>query len=138
MDRLTPNRRSWNMSRIRGRDTAPERRVRSLLHRRGFRFALRRQDLPGKPDIVLPRCRTVIFVHGCFWHRHKGCKNAVMPKTRTAFWQRKLQGNVARDEANARRLDALGWHVIVVWECELSDEARLQGQLVRALAANAR
>jgi DNA mismatch endonuclease (patch repair protein) len=139
MDRLTPNRRSWNMSRIRGRDTAPEREVRSLLHRQGFRFTLRRQDLPGKPDIVLPRWRTVIFVHGCFWHRHPGCKNAVMPKTRTAFWQRKLQGNVARDEANARRLETAGWRVIVVWECELSDQAHLQDRLVSALEeANAR
>lgn len=138
MDRLTPNRRSWNMSRIRGRDTAPERRVRSLLHRQGFRFTLRRRGLPGKPDIVLPRWRTVIFVHGCFWHRHQGCKNAVIPKTRTAFWQRKLQGNVARDEANALRLEALGWNVIVVWECELSDETRLWKRLIGSLEGNGR
>lgn len=137
MDRLTPNRRSWNMSRIRGRDTAPERQVRSLLHRQGFRFTLRRKDLPGKPDIVLPRWRTVVFVHGCFWHRHEACKNAVMPKTRTAFWRQKLQGNVLRDESNAHRLEALGWHVITVWECELSDEDRLRERLVRAVEANA-
>lgn len=94
--------------------------------------------MPGKPDIVLPRWRTVIFVHGCFWHRHEGCKNAVMPKTRTAFWRQKLQGNVSRDEANARRLETLGWRVIVVWECELSDGARLQDRLVSLLEADAR
>ena len=138
MDRLTPHRRSWNMSRIRGRDTAPERRVRSLLHRQGFRFTLGRRGLPGKPDIVLPRWHTVVFVHGCFWHRHQGCRNAVMPKTRTAFWQRKLQGNITRDEANTRQLEALGWRVIVVWECELDDERALQDRLVSTLGANAR
>lgn len=126
------------MSRIRGRDTAPERQVRSLLHHQGFRFTLRRQDLPGKPDIVLPRWRTVVFVHGCFWHRHEGCINAVMPKTRTTFWQRKLRGNVIRDEANLHRLEALGWSVIIVWECELSDKERLLKRLVNAVEANAR
>lgn len=137
MDRLTPDQRSWNMSRIRGRDTHPERVVRSLLHRRGFRFVLGRRDLPGKPDIVLPRWRSVIFVHGCFWHRHRGCKNAVLPKTRPAFWSAKLAGNVARDAKNARRLTLLGWRVLVVWECELTDPARVCDRLVAALEDNA-
>src|SRR6266404_7469753 len=92
MDRLTAERRSWNMSRIRGRDTKPEREVRSLLHRLGFRFSLKRHDLPGRPDIVLSRYSTAIFVHGCFWHRHKNCRNSVVPKTRRAFWLAKLIG----------------------------------------------
>lgn len=137
MDRLSPERRSWNMGRIRGRDTAPERRVRSLLHRRGLRFALHRRDLPGRPDIVLPKWHAVIFVHGCFWHCHAACKDAVMPKTRPAFWQEKLQGNVLRDELNAARLRALGWRVLVVWECELRDERRLCDRLIGALETDA-
>lgn len=136
MDRLTPDRRSWNMSRIRGKDTAPERGVRSLLHRSGFRFSLRRTDLPGRPDIVLPRFRTVVFVHGCFWHRHRGCHDAVLPKTRPEFWTQKLTGNAVRDRRNARELKRLGWKVVVVWECELTDEATLQRRLRRALLCN--
>jgi DNA mismatch endonuclease Vsr len=95
MDRITPQCRSWNMSRIRSHDTIPEKRVRSLLHRHGFRFSLRRKDLPGKPDIVLPSRRAVVFVHGCFWHQHAGCQGASMPKTRRPFWEAKLKGNVA-------------------------------------------
>ena len=109
MDNLTPDRRSWNMSRIRGNDTGPERAVRSLLHRKGFRFSLRRTDLPGKPDIVLPRLQTVVFVHGCFWHRHPGCRNAVLPKTRAEFWLKKLSGNVDRDQRNKQELLKSGW-----------------------------
>jgi len=137
MDRLTPDRRRWNMSRIRGQNTAPERRVRSLLHHRGFRFSLRRKELPGKPDIVLPRFHTVVFVHGCFWHRHAGCRNAVVPKTRTEFWARKLSGNVERDHQNVEDLKQLGWKILVVWECELDDESALQKRLFRSLMANA-
>jgi DNA mismatch endonuclease, patch repair protein len=137
MDRLTPDQRSWNMSRIRGHDTRPERTVRSLLHCRGFRFALRRSDLPGKPDIVLPRWRSVIFVHGCFWHRHDGCKNSVLPKTRPAFWSAKLAGNVARDAENVRRLVMLGWRVLIVWECELTEPEQVCNRLVAALVNDA-
>ncbi len=132
-DRLTPERRSWNMSRIRGRDTLPERRVRSLLHRLGFRFSLRRKDLPGKPDIVLPARHAVVFVHGCFWHQHLGCRNATMPSTRRAFWEAKLQGNAARDSRIADALRSLGWRVMTVWECELADEDRVGRRLARAL-----
>ena len=117
-DRLTPEHRSWNMSRIRNRDTAPEKIVRSLLHRMGYRFRLHRRDLPGSPDIVLPKYRTVIFVHGCFWHRHKGCKFAYMPKSRPEFWQNKFDTNVERDRRVKRELKKLGWRVIVIWECE--------------------
>jgi DNA mismatch endonuclease (patch repair protein) len=85
----------------------------------GFRFRVNRKDLPGKPDIVLPKYRTVIFVHGCFWHRHKGCKRATMPSARRDFWSKKLRGNVVRDEHNCQELRRMGWHVVVVWECEV-------------------
>lgn len=122
------------MSRIRGRDTLPEKRVRSLLHRHGFRFSLRRKDLPGKPDIVLPARRAVVFVHGCFWHQHDGCRNATMPSTRRSFWEAKLKGNVARDGRNYEALRSLGWQVITVWECELTNEDRVARRLARELA----
>lgn len=134
MDRLTPERRSWNMSRIRGRDTEPERRVRSILHGLGYRFSLRRKGLPGKPDIALPARSTLVFVHGCFWHQHKGCANATRPKTHRSFWGAKLQRNVSRDAENVRELRKLGWRVITVWECELRDEEKLERRLSRYLA----
>jgi DNA mismatch endonuclease (patch repair protein) len=121
------------MSRIRGKDTAPERIVRSLLHRSGFRFSLRRMDLPGKPDIVLPRFHTIVFVHGCFWHRHEGCPNAVLPKTRADFWLEKLSGNVDRDQRIEDKLKKMGWRVLVVWECELANESALARRLCTAL-----
>jgi DNA mismatch endonuclease (patch repair protein) len=133
MDILSREKRSWNMSRIRGRDTTPEKRVRSLLHRLGYRFRLHRHDLPGKPDIVLPRFRTVIFVHGCFWHRHPRCRYAYVPKTRTEFWVGKFAANVRRDRQCQRTLRKLGWHVLVVWECQLRDEKKLVHRLVRFL-----
>lgn len=118
------------MSRIRGRNTGPELRLRSLLHRAGFRFRLHVRDLPGKPDIVLPKYHTAIFVHGCFWHRHAGCRNATMPSTRTEFWQDKFEGNVERDKRNRAALEAAGWTVITVWECDLkSDASRVAEQL---------
>lgn len=106
------------MSRIRGRDTAPEKQVRSALHRAGYRFRLHRRDLPGRPDVLLPKYRTVVFVHGCFWHRHKGCRHAYAPKSRVAFWQEKFRGNIERDRRNVRELRRLGWKVVTVWECE--------------------
>jgi len=138
MDRLTPQRRSWNMSRIRGSDTGPEKRVRSLLHRMGFRFSLRRRELPGRPDIVLTGRRIAVFVHGCFWHMHAGCCNAVIPKTRTEFWRSKLRGNVTRDRIAIRALRRLGWRVLVVWECELEKIDELGRKLQRAIAASAK
>lgn len=122
-DKITHERRSWNMSRIKGRDTTPELQLRSLLHRAGFRFRLYVRELPGKPDIVLPKYHTVIFVHGCFWHRHEGCRNATMPSTRTAFWKSKFDSNVSRDERNQNVLKAAGWTVFTVWECELKSDA---------------
>lgn len=133
MDRISTERRSWNMSRIRGTDTAPEKLVRSALHRLGFRFSLRRRDLPGKPDIVMPRHKTAIFVHGCFWHRHTGCRNSVLPKTRPDFWLTKLEGNVARDKRSAAALKQLGWRVMTVWECETDDATALSRRLLALL-----
>lgn len=130
-DMLTSERRSWNMSRIRGRNTGPELRLRSLLHRAGFRFRLHAKRLPGRPDVVLPKYRTAIFVHGCFWHRHPDCRNATMPSTRREFWQEKFDGNVTRDARNRAALEEAGWTVITVWECELMADAE---SVVRRLA----
>ena len=107
------------MGRIRSGNTKPELVLRSLLHRCGYRFRLRQRKLPGQPDIVLRKYRAAIFVHGCFWHRHPGCKQATMPKTRMEFWQAKFARNVDRDQRNREALAALGWRVVVVWECEL-------------------
>lgn len=133
MDSISKERRSWNMSRIGGRNTGPEKRVRSLLHRMGYRFSLRRKDLPGRPDIVLPRFAAVIFVHGCFWHRHRHCSNSVLPKTRPEFWNAKLTGNAKRDKRNISALKSLGWTPIVVWECELKNEAEVSRRLQKQL-----
>jgi DNA mismatch endonuclease (patch repair protein) len=109
------------MASIRARDTKPELQVRRYLHARGLRFRLVRKDLPGKPDLVLPRWQAAIFVHGCFWHGHAGCRYATVPKTRTVFWQSKIAANAARDARSVDALLALGWRVIVVWECALRD-----------------
>ena len=106
------------MRRVRGKNSTPERLVRSALHRAGFRFRLHDKRLPGRPDIVLPSRRAVVFVHGCFWHRHPGCRAASTPKTRTTFWQEKFDRNVQRDRRDQAALEASGWHVHVVWECE--------------------
>ena len=110
--------RSRIMRAVGRRDTRPELRVRRALHSMGYRFRLHRKDLPGTPDIVLPKYRTCIFVHGCFWHRHEGCKKATTPKSNESFWQEKFARNVLRDEENRRALEALGWNVVIVWECE--------------------
>ncbi len=134
MDNLTKERRSWNMSRIKGSNTGPERIVRSVLHSMGYRFRLQRKDLPGKPDITLTKYQTVVFVHGCFWHRHKGCKDATLPKTRRTFWRNKLEGNAARDRAKERALRILGWKVLVIWECETTKTEQLTKKLFRFLA----
>ncbi|HEV2417302.1 MAG TPA: DNA mismatch endonuclease Vsr [Terriglobia bacterium] len=133
MDTLTKERRSWNMSRIRGRDTHPEKIVRSILHRLGYRFRLNRRDLPGKPDIVLPKHHTVVMVHGCFWHRHPRCRLAYTPKSNKPFWIRKFDQNVARDRKIARALRRERWRVIVVWECQVDEPARLKTRLDRVI-----
>lgn len=134
MDIWSKAKRSEVMSHIRGKDTKPELVVRSLLHRAGLRFSLRRKDLPGRPDIVLPKYKAVVFVHGCFWHRHKGCRVATMPKSRKAFWLAKFRANVARDKRNLRDLERLGWTVLVVWGCEvLRDPQAVLAALLKGL-----
>lgn len=122
VDVHTPEQRSYNMSRIRGHNTQPEKILRSLLHRKGFRFRIHYSKLPGKPDIVLPKYRSVIFVHGCFWHHHPGCKYAYIPQTRTDFWSKKLGRNVERDKENISLLKKSDWHPIIAWECELKKD----------------
>jgi DNA mismatch endonuclease (patch repair protein) len=132
-DIMTPARRSEVMSRIRSRNTKPEKSVRSLVHLLGYRFRLHRRSLPGTPDLVFPGRHKVIFVHGCFWHAHKGCKYAVRPKTRAAFWTSKLNGNRERDKQAIKELHKMGWDTHVVWECELSDRRTLEKRLARYL-----
>lgn len=121
-DRISKEHRSWNMSRIRGADTGPELRLRSLLHQRGYRYRLHDPKLPGKPDLVFRRYRTVVFVHGCYWHRHEGCAKATTPKSRADFWHAKFNGTVERDQRKARELAEKGWRIITVWECELEKD----------------
>jgi DNA mismatch endonuclease (patch repair protein) len=136
VDRLNAARRSWNMSRIRGKHTGPEMRVRSALHRMGYRFRLHGKKLPGRPDIVLAKHRTVVFVHGCFWHRHRRCKNCTTPTNRRDFWVAKLEGNAARDALHVRALRKMGWRVIVVWECETEKRGfgeRLENRMAKKL-----
>jgi DNA mismatch endonuclease (patch repair protein) len=133
VDRIDKKRRSWNMGQIKGRDTAPEVQVRSILHGAGYRFRLHGKDLPGKPDIVLSKHRTVVFVHGCFWHRHRGCSNCSKPKSNVAFWEAKFFGNKKRDQQNIAKLQESGWHVIVVWECELVSPHTLRDRLISLL-----
>jgi DNA mismatch endonuclease (patch repair protein) len=133
-DRLSRERRSWNMSRIRNKNTGPERQVRSILHRLGCRFRLKSAGrLPGTPDVVLRRHQSVVLVHGCFWHRHTGCKEATTPKSNVDSWMDKFAKNVARDRRTNSALMRLGWRVIVVWECELAHPHRLRSRLARLL-----
>lgn len=129
MDKLSPERRSWNMSQIRDRDTKPEMVVRSLVHRMGYRFRLHRKELPGKPDLVFPSRKKIIFVHGCFWHQHPRCRFATRPATRREFWAKKLDGNSERDRRVQRELQRLGWGVLVVWECQTKNLVQLESRL---------
>lgn len=118
-DRISPTHRSWNMSRIRGKDTKPEMMLRSLMHREGFRFRLHDKNLPGKPDLVLPKHKTAIFVNGCYWHRHEGCPKATTPKTNAEIWEKKFKETITRDARKAAELTQRGWRVITIWECDL-------------------
>ncbi|HLJ54410.1 MAG TPA: very short patch repair endonuclease, partial [Chthonomonadaceae bacterium] len=118
-DNLDPGLRRYTMSRVRDRNTTTEMFVRSLLHRMGYRFRLHRRDLPGKPDIVLPKYKTAIFVHGCFWHQHPGCRKAVIPAANRAYWSAKLARNVARDARVRAELQLAGWKMVIVWGCEV-------------------
>ncbi|WP_163958405.1 very short patch repair endonuclease [Sphingomonas insulae] len=117
------------MAQVKGKDTKPEIAVRRALHSLGYRFRLHRGDLPGRPDIVMPKYKTAIFVHGCFWHRHSNCKKASMPKTRVDFWQDKFAANVSRDQRNEDALRTKGWNVVIVWECETRDTECLKTKL---------
>lgn len=123
MDRLTKEQRSRCMSRVRGKNTKPEILVRKGLYARGFRFRLCDGRLPGKPDVVLPKWGVVVMVNGCFWHGHKGCRLATRPKSNEEFWREKIERNIHRDEVTVAHLEALGWSVITVWECELGKNA---------------
>ncbi len=122
----TPKQRSYNMSCIHGKDTKPEEIVRKYLFSKGFRYRKNDARLPGKPDVVLPKYKTVIFINGCFWHKHDGCRYFSWPKNNAAFWKEKILGNVERDQKNQENLRNLGWRVLVVWECELKKESRMQ------------
>ena len=141
-DIVDGKRRSAMMARIRGRDTAPELAVRRIAHRMGLRFRLHRKDLPGRPDLVFPKHRLAVFVHGCFWHRHEGCRHASTPKSRVVFWTEKFAMNVARDSRQEAALKDLGWRVLVIWECETKCEAvverRLAGSVNPGVVGNER
>ena len=134
-DTLTPSERSARMALVRNKDTKPELKVRRLIHRMGYRYRLHGHALPGKPDLVFPGRRAVIFVHGCFWHRHPGCKFSYTPKSRIDFWLPKFEQNVARDRLVTRTLRKAGWRVVRIWECQLSrtEASRTLSRLKRAL-----
>src|SRR2546425_1298209 len=125
-DNLTPAQRRHNMSQIRSRDTRPEKTVRAMIHRMGYRYALHRRDLPGKPDIVLSSRKKVVFVHGCFWHLHRCRKGRVTPQANAEYWQSKRIGTVARDRSHVKKLRKDGWEVLTVWECETRKSERLE------------
>lgn len=133
MDIFDAGKRKQIMARVRSTDTKPELEVRRILHRLGYRFRLHKKDLPGTPDIVLSARRSVILVHGCFWHRHRRCRDASMPVTRPEFWKRKFAENTARDKRNSVAMTKLGWRVLVVWECELRNKTDLMEKLTNFL-----
>jgi DNA mismatch endonuclease (patch repair protein) len=135
MDSISQEKRGWVMSQVKGRDTGPEKAMRSLLHRMGYRFRLQRNDLPGKPDIVLPKYHAAIFVHGCYWHRHDCVNGRRLPKSRLDFWLPKLEGNRVRDLQKQALLRKQGWNVWVVWECMLRDRNVLE-EKIRAFLEN--
>ena len=122
MDSLTPEKRSWNMSRIKGKDTSIEVKVRKYLFSKGFRFRKNDKRYPGKPDIVLPKYKTVIFINGCFWHMHPGCKQGRLPKSNVEYWRKKLEKNVLNDKLHIQQIERMGWSSIVLWECELKKD----------------
>ena len=131
MDNKTPKQRSLNMSRIKRRNTKPELKVRKYLHAQGLRYRLNKPKLPGKPDIIFNKYKTVVFIDGCFWHRHKGCKYSYNPKTRVDFWQEKFEKNIIRAKTVNRELGKLSWKIIRIWECEIND--RLLNTIVKKI-----
>lgn len=136
MDTLSPIERSERMGRVRGKDTKPEMAVRRLVHGMGFRYRLHSGKLPGRPDLVFAGLKSVIFVHGCFWHRHPGCARCRMPKSRLEYWEPKLEENRNRDLRNQRKLRKEGWRVMVIWECQLADQDRVKGRILRYLGSS--
>lgn len=134
MDRLTPERRSENMRRIRSYGMQPELSVRQLVHAMGYRYRLHRKDLPGKPDLVFAPRRKIMFVHGCFWHQHQECRDGRAPKSNTGYWHDKLARNQERDRKNVAALQADGWQVLVIWECEIRNSANLRSRIGRFLS----
>lgn len=132
-DKITPEHRSWNMSRVRSKDTKIEIKVRSILHRMGFRFRKNVRSLPGTPDIVLRKYNSVIFVNGCFWHQHKNCNKSHIPKSNVKFWKDKLSKNVARDLKNKKDLESIGWRVFYVWQCDLKEIDEVCLKLCRSI-----
>ncbi|MFZ6813778.1 very short patch repair endonuclease [Undibacterium sp. Rencai35W] len=133
MDTIGPEQRSRVMAAIKSCNTKPELAVRRMLHALGFRFRLHRKDLPGRPDIVLPKYKTVVLVNGCFWHQHAGCKLASRPASHQEYWEPKLDRNIERDKANCAKLTALGWRVVMIWECELRDASDVSLRLMNCL-----
>ncbi len=133
-DNLSPEARSALMRSVRQKGTTPELRVRGIAHRLGYRFRLQRRDLPGTPDIVFPRYRVCVFVHGCFWHRHPGCKMATMPKSREKYWRPKFRANIERDRRKIAELEARGWRAEVIWECETRDPQSIADRLTQILS----
>jgi len=129
VDVFPKEKRSQIMANIKGKNTKPEIIVRSILHKAGYRFRLHRRDLPGNPDIVLPKFKKAIFVHGCFWHGHKNCKRAKRPETKKNFWNEKLSKNIERDRKKQKELKKLGWHALVVWQCEIKDKDSVLNKL---------
>jgi len=132
-DVFSKDKRSWIMSRVRGKDTSPEKIVRSLAHRLGYRFRLHRSDLPGKPDVAFPSRRKVIFVHGCFWHGHQCARGNRKPKTNETYWREKIRRNVERDDKHKRDLALMGWRTLIIWECQIKDEEALRSALISFL-----
>ena len=133
MDKISPEKRSRNMAQVKGKNTKPEKLARSLLHNMGYRFRLNVKNVPGNPDIVLPRYKAVIFVHGCFWHGHENCKRATIPATNTQFWLAKITGNKERDKRAIAALEALGYRCLTIWQCEMRDIAALKQRLAAFL-----
>jgi DNA mismatch endonuclease (patch repair protein) len=125
VDHISPERRSWLMSRVTGKNTTPEMRVRRAAHALGLRFRLHRKSLPGTPDLVFPKHRMALFVHGCFWHRHSNCHKASFPKSRVAFWAAKFARNVARDQEVEQKLKSMNWRTLTIWECQTKADAEL-------------
>jgi len=134
MDTLNPEQRHKAMAAVKSQNTTPELVVRKLLHKEGFRFRLHHKDLPGKPDILLPKYNTIILVHGCFWHQHFGCNRSTRPTSNDHYWRAKLDRNIARDQKNISELEALGWKILVIWECETKDKFALSEKLSNFLS----